>query len=142
MRAIAVDFVSHGSRVQSVFRIAVAEPAARVRRDKRSQLIAIWHARRCRLWTRFFRDFRGQWSAREREADHYRRSVYLFARRNLPYPMFATSDRPSANTSCATRDSSTTAPQTLYLFNSSVTIDAARRLAERCAGVTPSLDID
>ena len=74
---------------------------------------------------------RGQWSASEREADHYRRSVYLFARRNLPYPMFATFDRPSANTSCAARDSSTTAPQALYLFNSSVTIDAAKRLAER-----------
>ena len=73
---------------------------------------------------------RGQWTASENQADHYRRSVFLFARRNLTYPLLATFDRPSANTSCAARDRSTTAPQALFLLNSATTLDAADRLAQ------------
>ncbi len=80
---------------------------------------------------------KGQWSASEREADHYRRSIYLFARRNLPYPMLATFDRPSANTSCAVRARSTTAPQALFLLNSAITSDAANRLARRLVRLHP-----
>ncbi len=71
----------------------------------------------------------GQWETSPNEADHYRRSIYIFARRNLRYPLFATFDRPAANTSCAARQPSTTAVQSLLLFNSNATIEAARRLA-------------
>lgn len=73
---------------------------------------------------------KGQWSTSPNEAEHYRRSVYLFARRNLPFPFFASFDRPSANASCARRNRSTTAPQALFLLNSELTRDAAERLAE------------
>lgn len=74
---------------------------------------------------------KGQWKASERPADHYRRSIYLFARRNLPYPFLSTFDRPVADTSCAARARSTTAPQALFLLNSAITSEAAGRLAER-----------
>jgi hypothetical protein len=72
-----------------------------------------------------------QWNVSQRTADHYRRSVYVFARRNLRYPLFAALDRPPATASCAVRDVSTTAPQSLILLNSATSLDAARRLAGR-----------
>ncbi|MGI9470677.1 MAG: DUF1549 and DUF1553 domain-containing protein [Rubripirellula sp.] len=72
---------------------------------------------------------KGQWKQSPRRADHYRRSIYIFARRNLRYPLFATFDRPAANCSCAVRHSSTTAVQSLLLLNSKITLDAAQRLA-------------
>lgn len=69
------------------------------------------------------------WKVSKDEADHYRRSVYIFARRNLRFPMFEAFDRPSATATCARRASSTTAPQSLLLLNSKFSLDAARRLA-------------
>jgi hypothetical protein len=69
------------------------------------------------------------WQPNQQISDHYRRSVYVFARRNLRYPLFAAFDRPAANSSCAARQQSTTAPQSLLLLNSAVSLDAARRLA-------------
>ena len=72
---------------------------------------------------------RGQWKATTDKAQHYRRSIYVFARRNLRYPMFAAFDRPAANSSCPRRAESTTAPQSLLMLNSDISLDAARRLA-------------
>jgi hypothetical protein len=77
---------------------------------------------------------KGQWTVSPREADHYRRSVYLFARRNLRYPLFEAFDRPDANASCPVRSRSTTAPQSLVLFNSEFSLLAARHLASRVMG--------
>ena len=75
----------------------------------------------------------GQWKTSPRKADHYRRSIYIFARRNLRYPLFATFDRPAANCSCAVRQPSTTPIQSLLLLNSKITLDAATRLAKTIA---------
>jgi len=72
---------------------------------------------------------KGQWKVSPQQADHYRRSIYVFARRNLRYPIFDAFDRPDANASCARRSRSTTAPQSLLLLNSEFSLDAARRLA-------------
>ena len=72
-----------------------------------------------------------QWKTSPREADHYRRSVYVFARRNLRYPLFEAFDRPDANASCPARNRSTTAPQSLVMLNSEFSLLAARRLAGR-----------
>ena len=72
---------------------------------------------------------KGQWKTSDRKADHYRRSIYIFARRNLRYPLFATFDRPAADCSCAVRHPSTTALQSLLLLNSEFSFDAATRLA-------------
>lgn len=72
---------------------------------------------------------KGQWTISPRAADHDRRSIYLFARRNLRYPMFEAFDRPDANASCAVRNRSTTAPQSLLLINSQFSLQVARSLA-------------
>jgi len=72
---------------------------------------------------------KNQWNVSPDEKDHYRRSIYIFARRNLRYPMFEAFDRPDANVSCPQRQKSTTAPQALILFNSKLSLDLARRMA-------------
>ncbi|MBL9117799.1 MAG: DUF1553 domain-containing protein [Verrucomicrobiaceae bacterium] len=63
------------------------------------------------------------------EAEHNRRSIYVFARRNLRYPLFDVFDRPDALVSCGRRSESTTAPQALMLLNSSFTQTMANSLA-------------
>lgn len=63
-------------------------------------------------------------------SEHRRRSIYLFARRNLRLPLFDLFDRPDAQTSCARRNESTTAPQALILFNSDFAHDCASKLAD------------
>lgn len=74
---------------------------------------------------------RDQWVASERKSDRLRRSIYIFARRNLRYPLLAAFDRPAADASCAERVPSTTAPQALQLLNSHDARHAARLLADR-----------
>src|SRR5262245_56631485 len=54
---------------------------------------------------------KNQWTDSPKVSDHYRRSIYVFARRNLRYPIFDAFDRPDANSSCPARNQSTTAPQ-------------------------------
>jgi hypothetical protein len=70
-----------------------------------------------------------QWIASKDEEEHRRRSIYLFVRRNLRYPLFDVHDRPDTNASCAMRHESTTAPQSLMLFNSQFSLQCAQHLA-------------
>ena len=73
---------------------------------------------------------RNQWSASKDEVDHRRRSIYLFARRNLRYPIFELFDRPALAESCAARKVSTTAPQSLGLLNSKFTRIASEQMSK------------
>ena len=75
---------------------------------------------------------RNQWEVSSDPSDHVRRSIYLFARRNLRFPMFDLFDRPSGIESCAQRQEATTAPQALTLLNDGFTMDCARALVKRC----------
>ena len=63
-------------------------------------------------------------AADTREAS--RRSIYIFARRNLRFPFLEVFDAPDSNLSCPLRDHSTTAPQSLMLLNSDDVLSAAR----------------
>ena len=74
-----------------------------------------------------------QWPVSKSVEDHHRRSVYLFARRNLRYPLFELFDRPDGTASCSRRKESTTAPQSLILLNSDFSVDRAVALAKRLA---------
>ena len=74
---------------------------------------------------------KNQWPVTEDEAAHRRRSVYLFVRRNLPYPLFAVFDRPDTNQSCPDRNETTIAPQALHLLNSEFSLACAEGLADR-----------
>ena len=70
-----------------------------------------------------------QWEVHTDRSQHVRRSVYVFARRNLRYPFFEAFDRPDANISCPARQTSTTPPQALILINSELVLKSARRFA-------------
>ncbi|MGV3486305.1 MAG: DUF1549 and DUF1553 domain-containing protein [Planctomycetaceae bacterium] len=72
-----------------------------------------------------------QWQTSPNPADHVRRSIYLFARRNLRYPLFEVFDRPDAGASCAIRGRSTTAIQSLEMLNSELAFEAAAGLRDR-----------
>jgi hypothetical protein len=71
------------------------------------------------------------WPVSASTADHDRRSLYVFVRRNLRYPFFEAFDRPDTNASCPKRPVTTIAPQALSLLNSSLSSEAARTLAAR-----------
>ena len=74
---------------------------------------------------------KGQWKTSENPADHVRRSIYVFARRNLRYPIFEVFDRPDAGASCARRDRSTTAIQSLLMLNGELVVQSAQHLRDR-----------
>jgi hypothetical protein len=76
---------------------------------------------------------RNQWPVSKDEADHRCRSVYLFVRRNLRWPLFDLFDKPALAETCARRKVSITAPQSLALLNSAFVRDAAGRLAQRAS---------
>ena len=71
------------------------------------------------------------WSVSELKSQHYRRSVYIFARRNLRFPFLEVFDAPDNNLSCSMRERSTTAPQSLTLLNSNEVTAAAKVMASR-----------
>jgi hypothetical protein len=71
------------------------------------------------------------WTASTDTRDHYRRSIYVFARRNLRFPFLEVFDAPDNNLSCPQRGSSTTAPQSLTLLNSEEVVRAAAATAGR-----------
>jgi hypothetical protein len=70
-----------------------------------------------------------QWSESKDEEDHRRRSIYIFARRNLRFPIFEAFDRPEPTASCPARNQTTIAPQALLLLNSEFSLETARGLA-------------
>lgn len=80
---------------------------------------------------------REAWKVTEDQAEHSRRSVYLYAKRNLPFPMLAAFDFPDMHESCAERTETTVAPQALTMLNSDEMLkfagDFARRLTDEQA---------
>ncbi len=78
------------------------------------------------------------WSASANSADHARRSLYIFARRNLRFPFLEVFDAPDSNLSCPERGRSTTAPQSLTLLNSEEVMNAAKATAARVMKETKS----
>lgn len=58
-----------------------------------------------------------------------RRSVYMFHKRLIPYPMFQAFDRPDLMTSCARRQNTTVAPQAMVILNDGFVRAVARDFA-------------
>ena len=83
---------------------------------------------------------KGQWKTGENIADHWRRSIYVFARRNLRYPIFESFDRPDAGASCGRRDRSTTAIQALQMLNSQLSLECSKRLQVRILNDSSTTD--
>ena len=63
--------------------------------------------------------------------EHLRRSLYLFRKRNVRYPLFEAFDVPDMQNPCPARNSSTHALQPLMLLNSDFALDPAKGLADR-----------
>jgi len=61
----------------------------------------------------------------------WRRGVYVYQRRSLPYPMFDTFDHPDMNVSAGARHVSTVPTQALTLLNNPFVLDEAARFAAR-----------
>jgi hypothetical protein len=64
-------------------------------------------------------------------ADNFRRGLYIFRQRTLPYPQLATFDAPDTVQAVCKRDRSTTPLQALTLLNDPVFEEAARGLGAR-----------
>ena len=87
----------------------------------------------------------GGWNETRSATGHRRRSVYVFVRRNTPYPMLATFDFPDTHESCARRNQTTTAPQALALLNGQEPSEWARAFSGRVlelAGSSPARQVE
>ena len=78
------------------------------------------------------------WTASTDPKEYSRRSVYIFARRNLRFPFLEVFDAPDNNLSCPSRERSTTAPQSLTLLNAEEVLRASDRTARRLEAETAS----
>jgi hypothetical protein len=61
--------------------------------------------------------------------DRYRRAIYTFRFRSVPYPMLQAFDTPNGNVSCIRRPRSNTPLQALTTLNEPLSMEAARALA-------------
>lgn len=72
------------------------------------------------------------WGGREvGDPTTWRRSVYVFNKRSIRYPMFEAFDQPDMTTHCSERVSSTVAPQALLLMNNAEVLLQAKYFAQR-----------
>jgi hypothetical protein len=86
---------------------------------------------------------RGGWTRSGSAADRNRRSLYVFVKRNLKFPLFDAFDVPDTNLTCPERNVSVNAPQALMLLNSDQVLDQSRYLAGKVYGsVTNRVDLD
>jgi hypothetical protein len=83
-------------------------------------------------------DSRYSWDPDEKVEDRNRRSVYVFARRNLAFPLFAAFDIPDRVNSCPVRPNTTTAPQALVMLNGRLPLAEARGIAGRLLAEHPN----
>ncbi len=63
----------------------------------------------------------------------WRRSLYVFSKRSIRYPMFEAFDQPDMVSSCSRRTRSTVAPQALLLMNNAEVLVQAKHFAQRVA---------
>src|SRR5262249_28069867 len=73
-------------------------------------------------------------------ADRYRRGLYTFLKRSIPYAMFATFDGVTGETCQARRETSNTPLQALTMLNDLVVVEAAQKLGQTMAGAPGSVD--
>ena len=74
------------------------------------------------------------WPVDPDPAEHRRRSIYLFKKRNVRYPLLESFDAPDNQTACPRRETSTHALQALNLLNGDLVLERAHALAERVLG--------
>jgi mono/diheme cytochrome c family protein len=75
--------------------------------------------------------YRGKWANTPEGPAAWRRGVYVYRRRSLPYPMFDTFDHPDMNVTAGARHVSTVPTQALTLLNNPFVLSQADMLAAR-----------
>lgn len=88
--------------------------------------------------------YRGKWVNTPDGPAAWRRGVYVYRRRSLPYPMFDTFDHPDMNVVAGARNVSTVPTQALTLLNNPFVLAQAGRLADRVrqASADPAAQVD
>jgi hypothetical protein len=85
------------------------------------------------------------WNGRpDSDPSTWRRSLYVFSKRSIRYPMFETFDQPNLINSIDRRNRTTIAPQALILMNNQMVLFQAGKFAERVrteAGVDPAQQV-
>jgi hypothetical protein len=87
----------------------------------------------------------GGWKTEKDASQNNRRSVYIFVRRNLRYPMLMEFDSANTFESCDFRKPTVTPAQALDLMNNDLVLDWARALTSRVlndSGLTPEAQVD
>ncbi|MCA9204559.1 MAG: PSD1 domain-containing protein [Planctomycetales bacterium] len=75
---------------------------------------------------------RNKWPVVKREgAEHWRRSVYVYVKRQLQLPLLELFDAPNTSHSCPVRDNSLVPTQSLVLLNDEFVREQAARFADR-----------
>jgi hypothetical protein len=88
---------------------------------------------------------KGIWRREEDGPKVWRRSVYVYRKRGLPFPMFEAFDLPDQNLSCGRRNVSTVPTQALILLNDEWVLKQAKLFADRvneAAGSDPGREVD
>lgn len=85
---------------------------------------------------------RESWPVSPNATDRQRRSVYIQAKRNLPYPLLQAFDLPDMHESCACRQLTTTGPQALTLLNSETVLGYAQNFASELLEENPHAERD
>ena len=80
----------------------------------------------------------GIWNQDKDGPPVWRRSVYVYRKRGLPFPMFDVFDLPDQNISCGARNTSTVPTQALTLLNNGFVLQHAKRLARYVEEARPS----
>ena len=80
----------------------------------------------------------GIWNKDEDGSKVWRRSVYVYRKRGLPFPMFEAFDLPDQNISCGARNVSTVPTQALILLNDEFVLNQARLFAARVRETAPA----
>jgi hypothetical protein len=75
----------------------------------------------------------GIWNTEKDESKSMRRSVYVYRKRGLPFPIFDVFDLPDQNVTCSQRYVSTVPTQALTLLNNEFVLEQAHHLAVRLA---------
>ena len=72
--------------------------------------------------------------------EKYRRGLYIFAQRTVPYPAAMTLDQADSSQSCPRRESSNTPLQALTLLNHGIFVECAQALGKRLMDESVSAD--
>jgi hypothetical protein len=81
--------------------------------------------------------FYGIWNQKEEGPAVWRRSVYIYRNRGLPFPMLDAFDLPNQNLACGARNITTVPTQALTLMNDDFVLRQARLFASRLEEAAP-----